>query len=451
MPAALEAPPAAPSPNSTVSEAAAQSAALGAGSGNRNAFTGNQMASAFDDLEKRGKPGGTAEKETIPPHPAQKKTEVEKPAPKPDEKTAPSKTADELKAEADKAAQDKPAEKTETKPGETAKPKKPSDYLREEMTKWKTKAETYEAEIKKLKETPVEHPEIKSLTEKLTAAEKRAAEFEENLRFTNYERSNEFKTKYEEPFVSAYKHGRTKTAGLKIVELKNPDTGDLVRASRPATGADFDTIMAAPNDEAAIDMIENMFGTGTRSQIVTHAREKVLEFHTARQQALENAGKTSAEREKQTSDFYSKLNKEITSLWESNKKSEALPDKHKKWFTPAEGDAEEKSTLEAGYKFVDKVNAEDARNPNLSSEARQEIVGRAAAYRHRAAVFPLLTKRLEKSQARIAELEASLKAFEDSEPGEGDGKRGDSEVVVGGSAMDSVMSSLEKRGKPMYH
>lgn len=445
MPAApsVEAPP-------SVVEAAADAATLGAGNRANPGSPGRELSSAFDALDRKATPSSPAEGRDIPPHPAQPKKEAAKPATKSTAKT-PEKPAvkpeeakvDETAAKSEEGTETPPAKLDEPPKPTQEKPKKPADFLREELDKTKKERDTLKAEVAKTKPAVAEAPEYKSLQEKHDKLVKEHSRLQEDLRFTAYERSPEFKEKFETPFNEAYAHGRSKVSGLKVTD---PSTGE----PRPGKPEDFDAIMSLPEDQA-LELIDSLFGSGSRGQIVTLARERVLEKFSARKSALEEAGKNLGEREKQTNEFYTALNGEVSKLWEKHTKAETIPEKHRKHLTPAEGDAIEKQKLEQGYQQVDRTANENARDPNLTVEQREGIVSRAAAMRNRAAAYPLLVHRLTAKDARIAELEAELKSFQDSEPGKGDGKGAASDAAAPADTMEGVMANLEKRAKPIYH
>jgi hypothetical protein len=402
---------------------------------------GANLNDAFANLEKYAKPAGI-DQSAIPPAPAQKKTE---PKPKAEVKPPVDTTA----------VEDTPV--TDPTPSETPKPaevvpskvKKPADFLRDELGRWKSKAEAYEQEISKLK-TPVENPEIKSLTEKFESEAKARKAIEDELRFVNYERHPEYKEKYQKPLTDSWNNGRAEMLDLKVLEKKN-EMDEVIRPARRATAEDFDAIMNLPTAQA-LDLIDDLFGQGAANHTAAAARKEVIGKVKAAEQALEDHRKNGSEREKAALEAHGKLVKEVGQMWDAHIKPEAVPDSHKAFILPKEGDAEGNAMLENGYKRYDEVANIDARNPHLSTEQRKEIISRAAAMRHRAASQPRLVHWLKQRDARIAELEESLKAFEASEPGAGDGKTAADEVAAGGSTMDQAMSALERRAKqPEFH
>jgi uncharacterized DUF497 family protein len=393
------------------------------------------------------------------------------PAPEPVKKpTPPTKPSEPAKVEPPKK-EPEPTEtpKPEEVPVEATKPaepppkaKRPSDYLREEMTKWKGKAEQLEAELKKSREAPpAEHPEVKSLSEKLTAAEKRAQELDQIVRHTAYERSQEFRTQFDQPFLDSYAAGAAKVKALKVtLKTADPDTGAESVQERAGTLEDWEAITGAPTESAAADEIEKRFGTGVRAQMVTqHYMETVAKFRS-KQDALASAAKTAEQRHKQAVEMQTNLHKEIGAMWQEQIKPESVPDQWKPYVLPKgtdkDGkpiDAEWDAALEKGYAQYDKAVSEDARQPGLTEEQRKAILGRAAANRHKAAAFTPLVTALRKMTERLAEAEKELEAYRTSEPGPGDAEPGKEQQQTTGT-MGSVLAELQKRaggGKPVFH
>lgn len=455
MPAVAEAPPVVPSspgPGTDSIATAAQSAkALGGGASSQHiGGAGKGMLDAFSALEAR-----STEDEKDQPTPKQiregRKAPTKAAAPaKPAEKeeAAPK---DETAKEETAPEQERPAEqKAETAPAAKAGAKRPSDYMREEIVKLKTERDQYKAEVEKVKgQTPAEHPEVKSLSEKLTAAEKRAQQYEETLRTTAYERSEEFKAKYDQPFLDAYAAGASKVKALGIVD---PESGE----KRAGTLQDWESIASAPSEEEAASRIEQLYGTGVRAQMVTqHYMDAVGKFHN-KQQALQSAQKTATERQTQIAELQTKMQKEVHALWEAQTKLEAVPDQWKPYIAPKGSDKDGKpidadwdAALQKGFERYDKCMTENANDPSLSTEQRKEIISRAAAVRNQAAAFRPLVQQVRKQTTLIAELQAELEAYRKSEPGAGEGATEEAAPAGDGQAgsMASSLANLERLGR----
>lgn len=389
------------------------------------------------------------------PQEAEKPTNEQTPAPvrgadgkfqkggKPPEKPAEAIKLNEPEKPVEKAPE-KPAEKPAEKPVEKA-PEKPAEKVPVSAPELRKAYETVKAENAKLKKDaeifktakPVEDPEKKQLAEKLTAAEKRLAQMDETIRFTNYEKSDEYKAKYLQPFHDAFIAGRKKVASLDVVErsqeIEDPNTGEktlkVTQKGRPANEADFDQLTAIPDDRQARQFAKQMFGEDFA--IAMQHREKVLELNDTRQKALDEYQKTGAEREKQHAELTTKQRTELNSIWEQSIKSAV--EKYPSWFAPTEGDEEGNALLEKGFSMADRAFGDTSKMPP------QELVKLHAMIRNRAAAFGrqvLVGRRLT---ARIAELEAKIKGLEESAPGGGDGGPAKKELEMsnyGENALD---------------
>jgi uncharacterized coiled-coil DUF342 family protein len=417
---------------------------------------GKNIADAFAALEARG-----TETEAEQLTPAQIKAGKKTTAPaKPPERKAENETAKRVSEDEDDAGNPEKDRTGDAKAGnegvsgdnksqqQAGKPKRPSDFMREEIAKLKTERDAYKSEIEKVKQQkPTELPEVKSLSEKLTATEKRAKEYEDLLRTTAYERSREFKEKFDQPFLDSYAAGIAKVKALRVVD----ESGQ----GRPGTAEDWQSITAAGSEEEAAQRIEQLFGTGVRAQMVTqHYMETVNKFRS-KQQALTDAEKTATERHTQFTELQTKLAGEVKSLWETQTKLDAVPDQWKPYIAPKGNDKDGKpidpewdAALSKGYERYDRAMSEDARAPHLTSEQRKEIISRAAAVRNQAAAFRPLVQHVRKMTTRITELEAELDAYRKSEPGAGDGDTAQADAGQPSDRMAGALANLEKLGKP---
>lgn len=359
-----------------------------------------------------------------------------KPTPKAPEKKEPAKTAP-------KAAEP-------VKPEPPAQPEKAAT-LRANYDKVKSDLAAMEKRYKELEEKlskPQEDPEKKELQSKLAsydklmeAKEKKLAELDSELKFTKYERSQEYKDKYETPWVEAYTDGRNRVTQLKI---KEPDVldaaGDVVTPGkvRQGTEADFDTLMGIVNDDDAAEFAVKLFGN--KASIVLTQREKVRDLNGARIKAIEDYRKQGSEREKQLYDLSKKQKDEFVSNWQ--KENAAAAEKYPQWFKPEEGDDKGNALLEKGFQQADKAFG------GTESMSPEEAVKLLSAVRNKAAGFDRAVYKLTQAKARIAELEEKLKAFEGSEPGDGEGG-GDPASPTDPKAlsMDAVVNTLDKLAK----
>lgn len=360
----------------------------------------------------RGPDGKFQRKEQTPPA-------TQEPPKPPDKKPDETPKPPENKAPETPKPGDKPPDKPSDKAPVTAPElRKAYDTLKTEHAKIKSEFENF----KKATSTPKEDPEKKALQEKLSVAEKRLGELDETLRYTNYERSPEFRDKYQKPYEDAYVAGRKKVATLDVeeraIETEDPATGEkskkVIQEARPATEADFDRLMQITDDRQARQLAKQLFGAD--APIAMAMREKVVELSQAGQSAIENYKKEGAAREKQAQEMTTRQKAEINAAWTQLNK--AIVEKHPHLFAPVEGDDEGNALLEKGFAFVDRAFGEDA-----AKIPPQELVKIHSQIRNRAAGFGRQVLINKRQAAEIKELKAQLEELQRSEPGGGDGGR----------------------------
>lgn len=439
-PPAPPAPPTAPSPRAAVLPGPSDSL--------REAQNGLDRFAREPSLDPGSRPDHPSEV-------ARKKNEAAKAAAaKPPEKPTPPAPKPGDPAEVpEPVLEDDPTPPAPAKPGEAPKARKPSDFLREELQKQKARAEAYEKEITALK-APKEDPEKLQLTEKLTAAEKRAQEREDELRYVNYERSEEYQTKYFKPYVEAFNTARHKITSLDVVErtqpFTDPTTGEVtarvVQKGRPATAEDFDAIALTPSDREARNLAKQLFGEDYT--IAMAQREKVHELNASRETALVEQRTKGAEREKQQLEARTRTQaenmKRNAELWTSANKEFA--EKHPDWFTDVEGDDVANQMLAKDIKTTDSLFGDVSQLPP------EKVVRMHSEMRNRAAAAGKLAHLLTKTKARLAEVEAKLKGYEGSEPKDGDGNP-IPPTPAAADTMDGLKAGLDRfaRERTIFH
>lgn len=385
---------------------------------------GSNLNNAFADLDKMATEP-TLEVPKTPKSPAEKSGDRQRAANKPKAQPA----SPEIDAEADEEAAtvDSPAKPADTtKPAEAGKPdkpKKPSDFLREELAKvkaerdeWKTKAE----------KPPAEDVEKKTLAERLAERERKLAEYENEIKFADYSKSEEYKKTYEKPFFDAYGSAQNRIKGMKVVS----DDGTV----RIAEAGDFDRLMKVQDEGDAANLAKELFGNAAPS--VMYHRQRVIDLSDAAKGALEEFRTKGAEREKRTMEDGAAKQKRRAELWEkANKESD---EKFPQWFKPVEGDEEGNALLEKGYQMAFRAfSGEAAKLPDETRVALEANVFK------RAAGFGRLTHQNAKLSKELAEARAALKAYEESEPGKGEG---DGSPKAATPRDDTMEGALERLG-----
>lgn len=328
----------------------------------------------------------------------------------------------------------KAAEAAAAAAGKDAKDGKKPNLLREDRERQKLRAEAAE---KRATELEAKHKaaeerlaRLEAAEAKALAAEKRMAEVEDRLRLTNYERSEEYTSKYHAPFVEAYQRGREKASGLEVT-LPSGET-------RPATADDFDAIMGIQNDRQASRAAKEMFGDD--APIILHHRERVLEANATRTKAIEEAKKNGSAKEKEQAEMTTKQREAVASAFE--KEVKAVSSRHE-WYKEVEGDAEWNKAISKGKSIVDKAFIERKGTPEEIAKLDAAIYARAHAY----SPMKLKIKRLT---AEIETLKKSLSQYDETVPGRDTGGAGGEKAPNQGSgkAIDNAFAELDKRATP---
>lgn len=269
---------------------------------------------------------------------------------------------------------------------------------------------------------PKELPEFKKLSETLTQREQRIKELDDEMRFTRFEGSSEYKQEYEKPYLDAYANGRTKTAGLKVREIKDPVTEEVTQAARQATPEDFDRIMEAMDDNVAAEIAEQLFGPA-KSAVVITARERAFELNQKRLTALEDYRKQGGEREAARLEQTKQEREKLTSLFHTN--SQAAIEKFPDWFKPEENDAVGNDLLTKGFEYADSVFTGMVKDEagNAKRLSPQEKAHRDSVVRNKAAGFDRMAHRVKTLRQKNADLEKKIAELTASDPGDGDAQR----------------------------
>lgn len=321
--------------------------------------------------------------------------------------------------------------------------------LREQYAKASSRVKALEADLEKARTTSSDGNRVKELQELLNARDARLKEVEDHLRMTAYERSEEFKDKYQKPYLSAYTAGRNKAASLKLVQRLNPDTDEIVQQARQGTAEDFDAIMRIADDDAAYELADRMFGP--KALAVMHYRERVQELHQQSREAIEERRtkaeafeKEAAERQKQQAEQTEAQSRERAALLAKHISDgmKAHPD----WFETAEGDEEAPKVIEAGKAIADSLFT--GVNPKTGKPYTNDGMIRFHAFvRNAIAAHGPLLHRLNASKARIADLEAQLAEFKESSTIEDAGRRGNEGSPTDSLPGDEEFQEIDRRSR----
>lgn len=412
---------------------------------------GSARAAIRAELEKKAGvvPPTTATPAAKPAtKPAQSPSNTPKPATKPPEAKVPD---EENLMEQDPEA---PVEEVQQAPENTETPAatapKEGDKGGKKESPWKI-VETYkqrltkaEAELAEVRTKMGNVADIEKTKATLTDLQKRNKELEDEIRYVNYEKSSEFKEKYEAPYKAAWSRA---TSELAEIAVKDVNTGE----SRSATAQDLLTLINLPLGQAR-GIANEVFGEFA-DDMMAH-RKEIRTLFDQQNQALKDAREKGSEREQQTQEqrktLMEGIQTQVKEIWDRENTALLEDPKVGHFFKEREGDEEWNSALQKGYKLVDRAFNENPNDPRLSPEQRREIVKRHNAFRNRAAGWGPLKRAFDKQSRALAALEAKLAKYEETTPST-DGGQTTSTVQTtngGGKVRDQIVADLQRRAKP---
>lgn len=247
---------------------------------------------------------------------------------------------------------------------------------------------------------------------------------QQKLAEREYDETDEFKSlndQWTEKYQQAFAFTKTLTV-----------TGED-GAERPATEADFETIMRAPL-QRRVELAEQLFGRGAAIEII----EMVRDLHQIAQQNIkgrekhsknwESISKSRAEAQQKEAETYRRFVDDSRA---------ALAHDFPESFDPAhyKDEPEMRAALDEGYKFVDDAESAAEKMPAPDRAATMSVI------RARAAAFVLYYKKAEALQAQVKKLTEELEGKREKDPGNIGGKTG------GGEAAPSVGSIKDMAAK----
>lgn len=333
---------------------------------------------------------------------------------------------------ASSGTQPAPASATDSKTGKT-NPWKLVD-------EWKGRASTLEKEVVELKKQLVPEQERKSIESRVAAAEARAKEMEDEIRYVNYQKHPDYIKNYQEPYEKAWKAATTE---LSEITITDPST----REARVATPQDLMELVGLPLGKAR-EIADQVFGPFA-DDVMAH-RKVIKSLFENRTAALEEAKKSGAAREQQMRERMERQNSEvqrfIKTTWEKVNASALEDPKNGHYFKPREGDQEWNQRLGKGFQLVDQAYSETPEDPRLTPEQRSNVIKRHAAVRNRAASWGALKFENGKLSARLKEVEAELSQYKSSTPPTG-GSSGQPANGQPSSAREQVFAALRAKAK----
>lgn len=340
----------------------------------------------------------------------------EKPDPKPEEDDFASDldklgSEPEEPIEEEKAPVAEPAAKTPPAPEkgkDTDEPKSAGD-LRKAYSTVKTERDALKKQVEDLsKRTSKDDPETKAIIEDSAMAKTRLQELETEIKNLKYERSSEYKDKFEKPLEKAFR------SAISEVEQMTVTTDEGERA---ATSQDLTALVRMPTQQAAT-MAKSMFGDAA-AEVLSY-RRKILDLDQQRKEAVEEYRTKGAQSEQEQTAHQATETQRLRGVWEQE--SNGVLEKYPQYFGPEEGDDEGNATLEKGFKLADLafLGAEGL-PPEKLLQIRADIRARAAG-------FGRMVQRNKRLESKVEALTKELEQYKSSEPGTG-GNAGTKQVV----------------------
>lgn len=403
--------------------------------------------------------------QTIEGHPAQPPAQIapqpdSKPTPEPKAAPAPAKEAakSEPKPEgkpAEDGLEDEPkgdAKPADQQPAATAAPAKKTAWqlVRERERELKEAKEAHAAATKELAElkskpqTPANDAEIKQLREQL-------AKYEEEIRYTNYEKSKEFQEKYFQPYQDT-----AKRLTVEAQELVREVDGQFVAVK----AEEFWNVVTAPTLGAAAQAAKDLFPNDpTSASHLLSMRKEVQQSWNAMHQAKEEYRVKGAEREKMQKAESERMARE-TEL----KQKETLTARQQRFremsetalnepkladlFKAADDDAKGKELLTKGFKSADRAFGEGERNEtgelvddNGKPLDEDQLLAIYSSVRNKAGAFNYVSYKYRNALNEVSELKKKLAQYESSTPGAGTAP-GTEGGPKGASDLDAELAKL---------
>jgi hypothetical protein len=362
------------------------------------------------------------------------------PAPKKELETTTATPAEEADAlEGDGVPPKEPAEKPEAAPKKEPEDDKLPPEARGKDGKlagpWKL-VKQYETKLReatsRLVELEAKVPDAakaEAAAKRLEAAEKRAAELEDHMRFLDYSKSEEFRTKYQQPYEEAWQKATGELAELQVLN----EDGSV---ARQATAQDLLALANMPLGEAR-KMANQMFGDAA-DDVMAH-RRRVRDLSDAQSKALEDARKNGGERLAKTKADHEARQAEVAKLWKEFSSADA--EKYD-FLKPKPEDDEWNERLTKANSLVDRAFAENPHDPKLTPEQRAQVVRRHAAVRSRAIAYSGLKLENSRLRAQLAAKEKELAQFSASAPTNGNGGGKSNEVAPAATPMERARQRL---------
>ena len=242
------------------------------------------------------------------------------------------------------------------------------------------------------------------MAQELAATKKRLESYEQDLRMTRYERSQEYKEKYEKPYKDAVGRAYSEVKELLVSE-PNPEDPENPR-ERAATAADFDEVYSLPLG-AANRLAKAKFGDA--AGIVMQHRQTIRAAAQAGYAAVEEYKAKGSEYEKSQQAQQAQQSQGMLRMFTAA--AEAYVKKNPELFLPRENDPEGNEIFQKSKAFADSVfSGNDGLQPH-------QIAMRDARAHSWIAAYPRVARDVKKLRMELDEKNKTIEALRGSGPG----------------------------------
>lgn len=330
---------------------------------------------------------------------------IETPEPPKDDAPPPDKPTAAPKPEPAKPSATKPADKPLEKPGDkpATPPKEDGGTLRRKLEDALKSEKTRLQEIETLRKQNEELSKKRHITPEMEAEieenKKQIAEYRKQIAEVSYERSDEFKKQFKDPWENTLKDTIKIVAQLPIVA----EDGE---APRKATDADFAKVANAHISERAA-IAQQLFGPN--ALLVLNRIDKLESITEASNQAIREHREQFEVKQKGQQEKWQSEQKAYLEHRENSRRE--LVEKYPKFFAEDPEDPEGSEALKKGFEFVDKALERAAEMTVEEQAAHSEVV------RARAGWFLRGHRQVTKLSKEVESLKAELAKYRASDPG----------------------------------
>lgn len=259
-------------------------------------------------------------------------------------------------------------------------------------------------------------PAYAELQAKHKELEERYKAIDAEMRFIDYEKSSEFKEQFHAPYIKTWQEA---TSQLRDYRALNADGTE-----RAPTAEDLTAVVRAQSTPEARRIAKEIFGEDDAQDIV-NLRAKIIEKHRQMEEAKADFRTKGSERAAQQQREMEEASTQAEAQW--NRLNSEAVEKYPEWFKADEGDDKGAELLKEGFELADRAWDGRGMKPD-------ELLRLRSAMRNRAGAFRYVAHKLETQKSRIAELEAKLAEYEQSEPG-GEKPPGEEGAPAGGDPL----------------